>query len=89
MCDDTCRVVYDGYAISFFVNDGEVLILSKDRTGYKLVYKYGSAEKEIRLNDKTFTDMVVDWSRRVVFLSTYGDGVFYTTLDEIKKGASR
>jgi hypothetical protein len=33
--------------------------------------------------------MVVDWSRRVVFLSTYGDGVFYTTLDEIKKGASR
>jgi hypothetical protein len=39
VCDDTCRVVYDGYAISFFVNDGEVLILSKDRTGYKLVYK--------------------------------------------------
>ncbi len=30
--------------------------------------------------------MAVDWNNGVVFLSTYGDGVFYTTLDEVKKG---
>ncbi len=86
VCDDTCRVVYDGYAVSFSVNNGELIVLSKDRVGYKLVYRYGSAEKEIRLDDRTFTDMVVDWNKRVVFLSTYGEGVFYTTLDEVKKG---
>lgn len=60
VCDNTCKAIYDGYAISFFVNNGELIVLSKDGAGYKLVYKYGSTEKEMRLSDKTFADMAVD-----------------------------
>lgn len=85
MCNGACKVVYDKYVISFFVNNGEFIGLTKEN----LVYKpdvLSSDVVEVKLPSKAYTDMEVDWNNGIIFLSTYGEGVYYTTIDELKRG---
>jgi hypothetical protein len=85
VCDGKCEEVYGKYVMAFSVRDGEFIGLTRDG----LVYKpdvLSSAVIEVRLPDKAYTDMEVDWDNGVVFISTYGEGVYYTTVDEVKSG---
>ncbi len=78
--------VYKGYLISFSANKDEFIGLSRN----KLVYKpsiLSTETVEATLPPKEYTDMAVDWKHRIVYLSTYGEGVYYTTVDTVKKGS--
>jgi len=79
--DDGFKEVYDRYVITFFVKDGKFLALSDS-----LICKPTLDSKgiEIRLPNKEYTDLAVDWDDGVVFVSTFGDG--YITIDELIKG---
>ncbi len=82
--DGEARLVYEKYVINFYVNGNEFVALTPN----SLVYKpdiFGKAV-EVSLPSKKYTDMAVDWDKGLIFLSTDGEGVFYTTLDEIKSG---
>ena len=79
------KIVYNGYAINFFVRDGEFVALTQD----SLIYKpdiYSSDIIEVKLPDKEYTDMCIDWEDGLIFISTDGEGIFYTTLNELKSG---
>ncbi len=82
---NNAEIVYDKYAINFFVKDGELIALTPD----SLVYKpdvLSDEVVEVKLPDREYTDMAVDWDDGLIFISTDGEGVFYTTLSELKAG---
>ncbi|RLF40974.1 MAG: hypothetical protein DRN18_04260 [Thermoplasmata archaeon] len=41
---------------------------------------------EAKLPDKEYTDICIDWEDGLIFVSTDGEGIFYTTLNELKSG---
>ncbi|HDN73930.1 MAG TPA: hypothetical protein ENG16_02765 [Archaeoglobus sp.] len=86
VCDSSCKVIYNRYAISFSVKDNQLIALRKDAIVYKSDI-YSNDVKEIRLPRKLYTDMVVNWEKGVIFVSTFNEGVFYITLDQIKSGS--
>ena len=78
-------LVYDGYAINFFVKNKELIAL----TQHSLIYKADVLSNdvvEVELPDKEYTDMAVDWEDGLIFLSTDGEGIFYTTIDDLMSG---
>jgi len=79
------KLVYNRYAINFFVKNGEMIALTKN----SLVYKpdvLSDEVTEVGLPNKKYTDMAVDWDHGLIFLSTDGEGVFYTTISDLKTG---
>ncbi|RLF40146.1 MAG: hypothetical protein DRN00_00090 [Thermoplasmata archaeon] len=77
------KIVYNGYVINFFVKNGEFVALDQE----SLIYKpdvYSSNVIKVKLPSKKYTDMCIDWENGLIFISTDGEGVFFTTLNELK-----
>jgi len=86
MYDGKLQLVFDEYAINFFVKNGEFVALTQNY----LVYKPDILANDIikvGLPKKKYTDMAVDWEDELIFLSTDGEGVFYITMNELKSGS--
>ena len=83
--DGNLQLVFDEYAMNFFVKNKEFIALVQDCIIYKQDYST-SDEIRVKLPSKKYTDMAVDWEDGLVFLSTDGEGVFYVTIDEVKSG---
>ncbi len=83
--DGKLKLVYDGYVINFFVRNGEFIALTQKSLVYKPDFLSGEIV-EVELPNKKYTDMAVDWDHGFIFVSTDGEGVFYTTIDELRAG---
>jgi hypothetical protein len=85
-----CQKIYDGDRIvSFSVNGSKIIALTNsNRVIYWENYNYAPSA-EVNLRSATYSDMVVDWKRELIYLSTFdaGDsGVYITNLDKIFEG---
>ena len=82
------KTIYEEYAINFSVNNREFIALTPESLVYKPDF-LSEEEIRVKLPNKKYTDMAIAWEKGIIFLSTDGEGVFYTTIDELKSGGVR
>ena len=83
-----CKKIYNGKRIiSFSVNGNKIYAISCD--GRLMYFKNNEKKWEISLPEATYSDMAVDWDKRIIYFSTFDtqhDGVLYASFYSAKRG---